>query len=494
MAIGHTGNPGPAHGQLLSPLTPYLALCGDESPVTLHIDFEHWRLLNRLERLRYPTPDPAGMAGVPDSSRESELEQLGRDVGEILAAIPTLGRELGRAAGQGSGLVHLRLLISGSELSLLPFELVISPVGYPGAGRPLLLQPQTPIIVTRQARRGVHEQPLRWNRSPRILFVSATPAELHVPAREHVQALHTKLASTRGHSAPSVVSLATCDAGNVGSVVAPGSSIAHELHLYNVPWVFASQFPLTKRGSVGFVRQLYDGLPWGEDPRRLLLHLRRTLHVQRRRDHDWGSLVAYASTPADLDREVQMFRSWQYQMAIDTDRDRADQFQHKAEAGRTEEEDKALRASLAAYRDALRAKSDNHWAAIEGRGGDYPGDRETLRAHRGSGRLGRLRRALHPAAVRALRAVVVEGAPRWRDCGKGGGKAHSSHGLKGGRIDASGCVPSCTITHLRDDPARTPMGYSPASTPSFSRRCSTSASPEVSSSSHRVIPVLVGSA
>ena len=35
--------PGPTHGQLLSPLTSYLALCGEDSPVTLQIGFEHMR-------------------------------------------------------------------------------------------------------------------------------------------------------------------------------------------------------------------------------------------------------------------------------------------------------------------------------------------------------------------------------------------------------------------------------------------------------------------
>jgi hypothetical protein len=36
---------GPAHNQLLSPLTPYLALCGADGPVTVHIPFEHEQLL-----------------------------------------------------------------------------------------------------------------------------------------------------------------------------------------------------------------------------------------------------------------------------------------------------------------------------------------------------------------------------------------------------------------------------------------------------------------
>ncbi len=515
--------PGPSHGQLLSPLTPYLALCGDESPVTLRIDVEHWRLLNRLDRLRYVVRGRGGMVAVPDSSRESEVEGLGRDVGEIFSAIPTLGRELGRAAGQGLSLVHLQLLISGSELSLLPFELMVSPVGYPGAGRPLLLQPQTPLVITRKVRRGQHELPVEWDRPPRILFVSAAPGGMSVPARHHLQALrrvlepwikwvddpkqrlgevrkhltvladasidaikrqcaeysythvhilahgdsylesgqtryglvlcdaanpgqpqvvdgetlaealHVKLANANGCSRPSVVSLATCDAGNVGSVITPGSSIAHDLHVHNVPWVFASQFPLTKRGSVYFTEELYQGLVWGEDPRALLGRLRQSLHVMRRNDHDWASLICYASTPDRLGRDIEMFRSRQYQRAIDNDRGRADFYQglmqqargqgnqvearrqeervdaalgsarsrvqrwkdqlpsgdddaarearvecygvdgatekklaeHYHNAAREQEATAALRSSLAAYRDALRAKPDDHWTSTQ---------------------------------------------------------------------------------------------------------------------------------
>ena len=402
--------PGPTHGQLLSPLTPYLALCGEESPVTLQIKFEHWRLLNRLERLRYVTPDNlGGTVAQPDSSRESELEELGRDVGEIFAAIPTLGSELGHASGRGSSLVHLRLLISGSELALLPFELLISPTGYPGYGRPLLLQPETPIVITREIRRGQHKTPINWDRAPRILFVSAAPNGMHVPVREHIhalrrviepwvewandprerlknvkvhlnvlvnatlrdirnacaketythvhilahggsykeagqtryglvlcdedqsknahivdgkslaEALHVQMTQSSSRSSPTIVSLATCDAGNIGSVIAPGGSIAHDLHGHGVPWVFASQFPLTKRGSEVLTEKLYHGLLWAEDPRELLAQLRLALHVERRHDHDWASLVAYAMTTEDLHKDIAMFRSHQYQAAIDND-------------------------------------------------------------------------------------------------------------------------------------------------------------------------------
>jgi hypothetical protein len=64
---------GPAHNQLLSPLTPYLALCGADGPVSVHLPFEHGQLLNRLNRLRYEVD------GVPvaASQRAAELQELG---------------------------------------------------------------------------------------------------------------------------------------------------------------------------------------------------------------------------------------------------------------------------------------------------------------------------------------------------------------------------------------------------------------------------------
>ena len=44
---------GPAHNQLLSPLTPYLALCENHGAVTLHMPFEHSQFMHRLDALGY---------------------------------------------------------------------------------------------------------------------------------------------------------------------------------------------------------------------------------------------------------------------------------------------------------------------------------------------------------------------------------------------------------------------------------------------------------
>ena len=64
---------GPAHNQLLSPLTPYLALCGGDGPVTIHMPFEQRELLNRLERLRYSTEGKE----ISGGQREAEVREMG---------------------------------------------------------------------------------------------------------------------------------------------------------------------------------------------------------------------------------------------------------------------------------------------------------------------------------------------------------------------------------------------------------------------------------
>lgn len=127
---------GPAHNQLLSPLTPYLALCENHAAVTLHVPFEHNQFLYRLSALGYK---------LASESRVFQLKDTARVLGEILSEIPGLTAESNKEDRDTDPLTHLRLIISASELALLPFELALSPNGLPGAGQHLLLQPQMPI-------------------------------------------------------------------------------------------------------------------------------------------------------------------------------------------------------------------------------------------------------------------------------------------------------------------------------------------------------------
>jgi hypothetical protein len=114
------------------------------------------------------------------------------------------------------------------------------------------------------------------------------------------------------------VTIASCDSGNVGNVVYSGASFAHELHQGGIPFVVASQFPLSKRGSVHMAEVLYEDLLKGEDPRVALNRLRGKLYALNATTHDWASLVAYAALPADLEDQLHDVRYWRARTAIDS--------------------------------------------------------------------------------------------------------------------------------------------------------------------------------
>jgi len=400
---------GPAHNQLLSPLTPYVALCGNDGPVTVTIPLEHRHLLNRLERLRYVTDG----AAVPEAQRQAELIELGSLIGRVLANVPALNAQLGQASGRENTLVHVQLVVWGSELALVPFEVVTAPDGFPGSGLPLLTQADVPVTLTRELRRA-RPLPVEWDRSPRILFAWAEPPGVsRVPAREHLIALRRALepwipwrptpelrvfevqqrltvlhnatlddirraCSTtsfthvhilahgaerteagerrygitlnRDHrqpaaeavdgqalahalrvtsqdgkiSRPTAVTLATCDSGAVGSPLTPGGSIAHDVHASGVPWVIASQLPMTVAGSVTLTECWYSRILMGEDPRSVVHELRRSLNADSRAKHDWASLAVYAVTPPDLAAQVTAFRSRQTKARVDVMFDKAE--------------------------------------------------------------------------------------------------------------------------------------------------------------------------
>lgn len=407
---------GPAHNQLLSPLTPYLALCENHGAVTFHVPFEHNQFLHRLSALSYKVRE--------EESRLFQLHDTARVIGELLSEIPGLTAESSKEDGGDERLTHLRLIISASELALLPFELALSPNGFPGAGQHLLLQPQMPLCLTREIRRVPGEQ-LQWPRKPRILFVAAAPpgtreapgvgaipleshllalrrlvspwvrffdvdddAERRRRVAEHlvllpgasIEAVERECASgkythvhilahgvevkegfdrrfylalhdardpekpdfisgprlatalraaqrpdSRGLTRPAVVTLASCDSGNVGSVAGAGSSIAHALHESGIPMVVAGQFPLSFEGSVRLVEILYEGLLWGTDPRRLLHDLRRRLYSQFRETHDWASLTAYVSLPPDFDEQLSGIQIGQAMDSINAAMNHADE-------------------------------------------------------------------------------------------------------------------------------------------------------------------------
>ena len=108
--------------------------------------------------------------------------------------------------------------------------------------------------------------------------------------------LGTALSPLVGHTV--VVTLATCDAGNLTNTITSKRSIAHELHELGFPIVVASQFPFTKTGATSMVNTFYESLLGGSDVRRALHKTRVALYENRNKTgHDWASLVGYARLP-----------------------------------------------------------------------------------------------------------------------------------------------------------------------------------------------------
>ena len=485
--------PGPPQNQLLSPLTQYLAICGDAGAGVVNVPYEHATFERKLKELRYETGDPG--------DRLAMLHDIGVDMGRILGAVPGLPGSLAIGADDEGVLIHLRLTVSASELALLPFEFAKVPIGPSATGEDwLALKTRPPVAVTRHIR-NVSAESVVWPQRPRILFVAGDPDV--IPFAEHRAALleavrpfvypgrddatasaggmreqfgelltilvnptlndvlrecretpytHVHLLShgdfddaapdfygrsygllLRGSEAdsdivsgerfstalttiaggrihrPTVITVASCDSGNVGSVVRPGASFAHALHQGGVPLVVASQFPLSIEGSVPLVETLYQGLLWGGHPLILLQQIRAELHARHTsRWHDWASLVVYEALPRDAADQLERTRYFQAKRAVDAALERIDVVVERIDAF-VERDDVAARstkgdaaeASLVQLYDAI-ARAIDHLPtegpfAVEGIG---------------------LRASAHKRLARAAFALAAKkGAAPWkRDC------------------------------------------------------------------------------
>jgi beta-lactamase superfamily II metal-dependent hydrolase len=381
--------PGPPHNQLLSPLTQYLAVCGDTGAGVVTVPYEQGRFERLLKDLRYETGDP--------EDRLAMLHDLGMEIGRFLGGVPGLPGALTIDPNHPGTLIHLRLTLSASELALLPFELAKVPVTASVAGESWLsIQTRPPVCVTRNIR-TVSPEGVIWPTEPRILFIAGedVPFEKHrdvlVKAIEpfrypkdddprseagreqfgklltilknptladvqrecranrytHIHVLthgdliesspgayglalqgpsgsadvvsgdrfRTAIASL--YHTPTVVTLASCDSANIGTVMIPGASFAHEIHQAGVPLVVAAQFPLSIEGSVPLTEKLYNGLLWGEHPLVLLQEARAELHARYTASwHDWASLVVYEALPRTLDDQLDALRYFQAKRAM----------------------------------------------------------------------------------------------------------------------------------------------------------------------------------
>jgi len=128
----------------------------------------------------------------------------------------------------------------------------------------------------------------RRSRRPRVRpGYAGTDDSMDVVSGERFASAITSMAEDGIHR-PSVVTFASCDSGNVGSVILPGADLAHALHQAGIPLVVAAQFPLSKEGSSRLAWTLYDGLLWGAHPLVPLQQLRAELHAcYTTTFHDW---------------------------------------------------------------------------------------------------------------------------------------------------------------------------------------------------------------
>lgn len=111
-----------------------------------------------------------------------------------------------------------------------------------------------------------------------------------------------------GWSSPWCVVLTVCDSGSVGGVLHPNASIAHALHIAGVPFVVASQYPLTFGAAIKLTESFYPMEMRGEDPRRTLRDVRHAIATHMRETHDWASVVAYAGWPSNLQKQIDQVR------------------------------------------------------------------------------------------------------------------------------------------------------------------------------------------
>lgn len=167
---------GEAENQLLSPLTPYLALCEDRPAEEVHVPFVHGEFLELHHKMRYGE----GFAAATEAATKMTLL-----LHQFLNSIKCLGQEV--ASAQNADVIEVRLVLSAAELAILPFELVSAANLLPASRTSF----PKPTIILRQSRR--HAQKLSgWPDCPKILLVSSEAGGA-VPAKSHLLALQNAI-------------------------------------------------------------------------------------------------------------------------------------------------------------------------------------------------------------------------------------------------------------------------------------------------------------
>ena len=116
------------------------------------------------------------------------LEQTGREIAQVFSSIDGVAGMLNPKQDRPQTLTHLRIVLSASELAMLPFEASKVPTGTGAGSVWLALQARA-----RSASRGtfvpVSAEGVLWPATPRILFIAGP----ETPAGEHRAVLETAL-------------------------------------------------------------------------------------------------------------------------------------------------------------------------------------------------------------------------------------------------------------------------------------------------------------
>jgi CHAT domain len=369
--------------QTLSPNNQYIRTTGYEEPAQqIQPSLSHERALDLIYRLRYP------IGVTPDKVEEAQAE-LGRCAAAFLPAVEVVGQRLtqidlvtnaaelwafpfeasyatnaGWLADVDSGVVLTRRVRGGLSDQPLP---------WPDQPRVLFAHaPKTADLD--QSLIEAHEQALRVAVEPlkrgrkedddllRVVDVGSLNALANARAEFNPSYVHLLAHGAQAQTAaagerpkptwglrlgypgeagqapegiaralapqaglPLVVTLAACDSANQTDLTFTNYSIAQELHRLGVAVVLASQFPLTKPGSVVMAGEFYRRLLQGDDVRHALHAARVKLRADPNSGNDWLSLVNYVRLPSDgYDRALAELRLRVQLGMLDAQQNRAD--------------------------------------------------------------------------------------------------------------------------------------------------------------------------
>jgi beta-lactamase superfamily II metal-dependent hydrolase len=180
---------GPAHNQLLSPLTPYLAVCDDAEAGVVQVPFEQNTFERRMRAMRHQDQSDHRGERPADRDRLPSLRELGIAMARLLGSVPRFPGSLAADPNGRDTIVRVSLTLTAAELAALPFELAKVPIGPDATTESwLCVQSKVPVVITRRTR-NVSNTRMTWLESPRVLFIAAGDGHGEVPFEDHLRAL-----------------------------------------------------------------------------------------------------------------------------------------------------------------------------------------------------------------------------------------------------------------------------------------------------------------